>query len=76
MGAWRTRTNPLLLGETRTLCDFPLLIGEVLRRADLRLRQRARRKAHIRKIGALLGVRSWSKEASDTCTEVSTGGLL
>jgi hypothetical protein len=43
--------------KTRTLCDFPLLIGEILRRADLRLRRQARRRTRIRKIGAAFGIR-------------------
>jgi hypothetical protein len=43
--------------KTRTLCDFPLLIGEILRRADLRLRRQARRRARVRKIGAAFGIR-------------------
>ena len=38
--------------RTRTLCDFPLLIGEILRQAELRLRRQARRRARVRKIGA------------------------
>ena len=41
----------------RTLCDFPLLIGEILRRSDLRLRRQARRGARIREIGAAFGIR-------------------
>jgi hypothetical protein len=43
--------------KTRTLCDFPLLIGEILRRADLRLRRQARRRALVRKIGEAFGIR-------------------
>src|SRR5260221_9077301 len=38
------------LTRARTLCDFPLLIGEILRRSDLRLRRQSRRRARIRKI--------------------------
>jgi hypothetical protein len=43
--------------KTRTLCDFPLLIGEILRRAELRLQRQARRRARGRKIGAAFGIR-------------------
>jgi len=35
---------------TGTVSDFPLLIGEILRRSDLRLQKRARRQARIRKL--------------------------
>jgi hypothetical protein len=35
---------------TRTLSDFPLLIGEMLRRGNLRSRRQARRRTLIRKI--------------------------
>ncbi len=42
--------------RTRTLCDLPLLIGEILRRADLRLQRQARRRARVRKIGAAFGI--------------------
>ncbi len=40
---------------TRTLSDFPLLIGEMLRRGDLRSRRQARRRTLIRKIKATFG---------------------
>lgn len=43
------------IARTRTLCNFPLLIGEILRRADLRLQRQARRRARLRKIGAVFG---------------------
>jgi hypothetical protein len=42
--------------KTRTLSDFPLLIGEILRRADLRLQRQARRRARVRKIKATFGI--------------------
>jgi hypothetical protein len=38
------------LSSTATLSDVPLLIGEILRRSDLRFQKRARRQARIRKI--------------------------
>ena len=38
--------------RTRTLCDFPLLIGEILRRGNLRSQGQARRCTLIRKIKA------------------------
>jgi hypothetical protein len=41
---------------TATLSDFPLLIGEVLRRNEVRSRKRARRQAHIRQIKRLFGI--------------------
>ena len=41
---------------TRTLSDFPLLIGEMLRRGNLRSRRQARRRTVIRKIKAIFGV--------------------
>jgi len=42
--------------KTRTLSDFPLLIGEILRRGNLRSRRRARRRTLIRKIKATFGI--------------------
>jgi hypothetical protein len=56
--------------RTRTLYDFPLLIGEILRRADLRLRRQARRRARIRTIGVAFGIHSPSVvrlQASPRC---------
>jgi hypothetical protein len=41
---------------TCTLSDFPLLIGEMLRRDDLRSRRQARRRTLIRKIKATFGI--------------------
>jgi hypothetical protein len=55
MASWTYVVQPndnARLTRVRTLCDFPLLIGEILRRADLRLQRQARRRARIRKIGA------------------------
>jgi hypothetical protein len=42
---------------TYTLSDFPLLIGEILRRNDLRSQKRARRKSLIRKITGMFAMR-------------------
>jgi hypothetical protein len=42
--------------STRTLSEVPLLIGEILRRGDLRLQKRAKREARIRKIREILGM--------------------
>jgi hypothetical protein len=42
--------------KTRTLSDFPLLIGEILRRGNLRLQRQARRHACVRKIKATFGI--------------------
>ena len=42
---------------TYTLSDFPLLIGEMLRRSNLRSEKRARWRARIRKIAGMLAVR-------------------
>lgn len=41
----------------RTLCDFPLLIGEILSRADLRLRRQVKHRARLRKIRAFFCIR-------------------
>jgi hypothetical protein len=38
---------------TPTLSDFPLLIGEILRRSDLRLQKRAKRRVRIQKMKGL-----------------------
>jgi hypothetical protein len=42
---------------TATLSDFPLLIGEILRRSDLRLQKRAKRRVRIQKIKGLFALR-------------------
>jgi hypothetical protein len=52
-----TQTNLSVSTDTRTLCDVPLLIGEMLRRADRRSRQRAIRQARFQKFRAFFGVR-------------------
>ena len=41
---------------TRTLSDFPLLVGEMLRRGNLRAWRQARRRTLIRKIKATFGI--------------------
>ena len=41
---------------TRTLSDFPLLIGKILRRGELRALQKARRRGLIKRIGAAFGI--------------------
>jgi hypothetical protein len=57
MDTLRMQTNFLVSTETRTLCDFPLLIGEMLRRADRRSLQKAIRQARFQKFRAFFGVR-------------------
>jgi hypothetical protein len=51
-----TQTNFSVSTETRTLCDFPLLIGEMLRRADRRSRRRVIRQARFQKFRAFFGI--------------------
>jgi len=43
--------------STTTLSDVPLLIGEILRRSDLRVEQRARRRARLRKLKGIFALR-------------------
>jgi len=43
--------------STATLSDFPLLIGEILRRSDLRVEKRARLRARIQRIKGVLLLR-------------------
>jgi len=43
--------------STATLSDFPLLIGEILRRSDLRVEKRAKRRARIRMIKGIFALR-------------------
>ena len=57
MDTSRMQTNFSVSTETRTLRDFPLLIGEILRRADCRSRQRAIRQARFQKFRALFRAR-------------------
>jgi len=50
------RGNETCRFSTRTLSEVPLLIGEILRRGELRLQKRAKREARIRKIREMLGM--------------------
>jgi hypothetical protein len=43
--------------STATLSDFPLLIGEMLRRGDLRIEKKARRRARMRMIKGIFVLR-------------------
>ncbi len=61
MSSWtyRTQGNEMSrFSATLTLSDFPLLIGEILRRGDMRSQRRAKRRLVIRKIKATFGVRN------------------
>jgi CheY-like chemotaxis protein len=42
---------------TATISDFPLLIGEILRRSDVRFQKRVRRQARIHKIKQIFAFR-------------------
>jgi hypothetical protein len=42
---------------THTLSDYPLLIGEILRRDELRAVQQAKRHSFLRDLGRALGMR-------------------
>ena len=42
---------------TRTLSDYPLLIGEILRRDDIRTARRAKRRFFLFDLGRMLRVR-------------------
>lgn len=42
---------------TRTLSDYPLLIGEILRRDDIRAVRRAKRRLFLFDLGRILGMR-------------------
>jgi len=44
------RSNATYRYSTPTLSDFPLLIGEILRRSDHRQEKRARRRSFMKKI--------------------------
>ena len=44
--------------RVHTLSDYPLLIGEILRRHELRSARRAKRSALVQKIGRTLGIRN------------------
>jgi len=42
----------------RTVSEYPLLIGEILRRNELRYLRRAKRKAFVRQIGRAFGIQA------------------
>jgi hypothetical protein len=50
------RDNEVYRFSTPTLSEVPLLIGEILRRSDLRLEKKARRAARIRKVKEMLRI--------------------
>ena len=43
--------------NTSTLSDFPLLIGEMLRRNDLRSEKQEKRRERMRKIRGMIAIR-------------------
>jgi hypothetical protein len=47
--------------ETHTLSDYPLLIGEILRRNQRRSLQEARLQAFLNRIRSAIGVRIWQR---------------
>jgi hypothetical protein len=52
------RGSVYLSPHIRTLSDYPLLIGEVLRRNELRCQRRAKRALFARRIKQTFGMRS------------------
>ena len=46
-------TETYRFSATPTLSDFPLLIGEILRRTDLRSQRQAQRRSLVQKIRAI-----------------------
>ena len=50
--------------QTHTISDYPLLIGEILRRNRLRSLQEAKLQALFNKIRGTLGVRIWQRLGS------------
>jgi hypothetical protein len=42
---------------TYTLSDFPLLIGEILRRSERRSQQKARARSQVQKVRAMFTIR-------------------
>jgi hypothetical protein len=50
------RYNPHRFSTTRTLSDFPLLIGEILRRGELRVQRQAKRRSLIQKFRAAFAI--------------------
>ena len=60
MSSHRRTTHPqetYRFSMTHTLSDYPLLIGEILRRDHLRARQQARRRAIFSDLQRALGMR-------------------
>src|SRR5260221_10634096 len=53
----RSSTESYRFSVTRTLSDYPLLIGEILRRDERRSRQEAKRNSFFYRLGRTLGVR-------------------
>ena len=49
--------EPYRFSKTSTLSDFPLLIGEMLRRNDLRCEKRGKRRERMRKITGMFATR-------------------
>jgi len=48
--------EPYRFSATRTLNDFPLLIGEILRRGELRAQRQAKRRSLIQKFRATFAI--------------------
>ena len=57
--------EPYRFSATRTLGDFPLLIGELLRRGELRAQRQARRRSLIQKFRAAFAIASEVKGSID-----------
>ncbi len=57
--------EPYRFSATRTLSDFPLLIGELLRRGKLRAERQARRRSLIQKFTAAFAIASGVKSSID-----------
>ncbi|HTD15401.1 MAG TPA: hypothetical protein VK673_09490 [Chthoniobacterales bacterium] len=60
MSSHRHTTQPretYRFSMTHTLSDYPLLIGEILRRDQVRVRQQARRRAILTDLQRALGMR-------------------
>ena len=67
MALWRPTipgSETYRFSETHTLSDYPLLIGEILRRNQKRSLQEARLQAFIDKIRGAFGVRIWQRLGS------------
>jgi hypothetical protein len=57
--------EPYRFSASRTLSDFPLLIGELLRRGELRAQRQARRRSLIQKFRAAFAIASEVKRSID-----------